>query len=99
MDQKTPLLSVQNLTIPLPAGGDRPFAVENVSYDIHSGEILCIVGESGSGKSMSANAIMGLLPEYLRPTQGRILLKGTDLLTQPEGSLRSIRGQEIGMIF
>jgi len=99
MDQKTPLLSVQNLTIPLPAGGDRPYAVENVSYDIHPGEILCIVGESGSGKSMSANAIMGLLPDYLQPTQGSILLKGTNLLTQPEHWLRSIRGQQIGMIF
>lgn len=99
MDQKTPLLSVQNLTIPLPAGGDRPYAVENVSYDLHPGEILCIVGESGSGKSMSANAIMGLLPDYLQPTQGSILLKGTNLLTQPEHWLRSIRGQQIGMIF
>lgn len=99
MDQNTPLLSVQNLTIPLPAGGDRPYAVENVSYDIHPGEILCIVGESGSGKSMSANAIMGLLPDYLQPTQGSILLKGTNLLTQPEHWLRSIRGQQIGMIF
>jgi len=99
MDQKTPLLSVQNLTIPLPAGGDRPYAVENVSYDIFSGEILCIVGESGSGKSMSANAIMGLLPDYLKPTQGQIFLKGTNLLTQPEPWLQSIRGQEIGMIF
>ncbi|WP_442595497.1 ABC transporter ATP-binding protein [Parapusillimonas sp. JC17] len=99
MDSKTPLLSVQNLSIPLPAGGDRPYAVDNVSYDIFPGEILCIVGESGSGKSMSANAIMGLLPDYLKPTQGRILFKGADLLTQPESRLQAMRGQEIGMIF
>lgn len=99
MDSKTPLLSVQNLSIPLPLGGDRPYAVEDVSYDIFPGEILCIVGESGSGKSMSANAIMGLLPDYLKPTQGRILFKGVDLLTQPESQLQAMRGQEIGMIF
>ena len=46
MDSKTPLLSVQNLSIALPIGGDRPYAVEDVSYDIFPGEILCIVGES-----------------------------------------------------
>ena len=99
MNATTPLLSVQNLTIPLPKGGDRPYAVENISYELFPGEILCIVGESGSGKSMSANAIMGLLPDYLKPTQGSILLKGADLLTQPEGRLQAMRGQEIGMIF
>lgn len=99
MGDKTPLLSVQDLSIPLPIGGDRPYAVENVSYDIFPGEILCIVGESGSGKSMSANAIMGLLPDYLRPTQGRIFFNGTDLLTQPESRLQAMRGREIGMIF
>ncbi len=99
MNATTPLLSVQNLTIPLPKGGDRPYAVENISYELFPGEILCIVGESGSGKSMSANAIMGLLPDYLKPTEGSILLKGADLLTQPEGRLQAMRGQEIGMIF
>src|SRR5690554_5022979 len=95
----SPLLSLRNLTIALPKGADRAYAVEDVSYDVKRGEILCIVGESGSGKSMSANAIMGLLPDYLQPTQGSILLKGTNLLTQPEHWLRSIRGQQIGMIF
>ena len=51
-----PLLSIQNLTIALPKGGDRPYAVQDVSYDIRAGEILCIVVESGSGKPMGANA-------------------------------------------
>src|SRR5690606_32656645 len=99
MSDKTPLLSVRNLTIPLPSGGDRRYAVHNVSYDVHEGEILCIVGESGSGKSMSANAIMGLLPDYLTPTQGRILFNGVNLLEQPEDRLQAMRGREIGMIF
>lgn len=94
-----PVLSVRNLSIALPVGGDRPYAVENVSYEIHPGEILCIVGESGSGKSMSANAIMGLLPHYLKPDRGEILFEGKDLLTHDEETLRSMRGREMSMIF
>ncbi|KOF54528.1 ABC transporter ATP-binding protein [Achromobacter sp. DMS1] len=99
MPPETPLLSVQNLSIALPAGGDRPYAVRDISYDVRSGEILCIVGESGSGKSMSANAIMGLLPDYLRPERGRILFRGADLLQQDEATLQSMRGKDIAMIF
>jgi peptide/nickel transport system ATP-binding protein len=93
------LLSIQDLTVPLPKGGDRPHAVQSVSFDLHAGEILCIVGESGSGKSISANAIMGLLPAYLKPNSGRILFKGRDLLQQREETLRALRGKDIGMIF
>ncbi len=94
-----PLLSIQNLSIALPKGGDRPYAVQDVSYDIHAGEILCIVGESGSGKSMSANAIMGLLPDYLTPQQGRILFRGQDLLQLDEAALQAMRGKDMAMIF
>jgi len=94
-----PLLSVRDLTIALPPNGDRPYAVQNVSYDINPGEILCIVGESGSGKSMSANAIMGLLPDYLTPQSGQILFRGTDLLAQPEEALLAMRGKDMAMIF
>jgi peptide/nickel transport system ATP-binding protein len=93
------LLSVRNLSIALPRQSDRKYAVRDISYDIHAGEIVCIVGESGSGKSMSANAIMGLLPTYLRPEQGRILLEGRDLLEMNEDSLRTLRGREMAMIF
>ena len=57
------------------------------------------MGESGSGKSMSANAIMGLLPHYLRPEGGQILLGGRDLLTLDEDVLRGMRGREMAMIF
>ena len=72
--------------------------MRDVSYDIRAGEILCIVGESGSGKSMSANAIMGLLPDYLTPQQGSILFRGADLLRQ-EASLQAMRGKDMAMIF
>ncbi|MCD0502031.1 ABC transporter ATP-binding protein [Bordetella petrii] len=99
MNDTTPLLSVRNLTIALPAGGDRQYAVRDISYDVRAGEILCIVGESGSGKSMSANAIMGLLPDYLAPQRGQILLQGTDLLRQDEVRLQAMRGKDMAMIF
>ena len=94
-----PLLRVQDLTVALPAGSDRPFAIREVSFDLHPDEILCIVGESGSGKSISANAIMGLLPHYLRPKAGRILFRDRDLLALDETQLLALRGREIGMIF
>lgn len=93
------LLRVENLTVALPQGSDRAHAVKDVSFDLRAGEILCIVGESGSGKSISANAIMGLLPAYLKPQAGRILFKGKDLLLQKEEDLLALRGKDIGMIF
>ena len=99
MKEKPILLSVRNLTIPLPAGSDRPFAVQDISFEVRAGEILCIVGESGSGKSLSANAIMGLLPNYLAPTSGQILFRNRDLLAMTEATLQSMRGKDMAMIF
>ncbi|HEY0525270.1 MAG TPA: ATP-binding cassette domain-containing protein, partial [Stellaceae bacterium] len=58
----TPILSIEGLDVRLPAGGDRPFALQGVSLELEPNEILCVVGESGSGKSMTANAVLGLLP-------------------------------------
>jgi peptide/nickel transport system ATP-binding protein len=94
-----PLLQIEGLSIPIPGGGDRPFAVRDIHLTLNAGEILCVVGESGSGKSMSANAIMGLLPTYMQPSAGRIVFQGQDLLGMPERSLRKLRGSAIGMIF
>ena len=94
-----PLLSVENLTVALPAGSDRLHAVKGLSFELCAGEILCIVGESGSGKSICANAIMGLLPGYLKPQVGRILFNGRDLLQLREDELLALRGKDIGMVF
>ena len=55
---------IRNLKLALPPGGDRPYAVDGVSFELSAGKILCVVGESGSGKSMCAHALMGLLAGY-----------------------------------
>ena len=93
------VIEIEDLTLALPTGADRPYAVEKVGMTIAAGEILCVVGESGSGKSMSANAVMGLLPPAIRPVGGRILFEGRDLLTLEEVEMRDVRGRKIGMIF
>ena len=93
------LLSIQNLTIDLPAGGDRPHALQQVNLDLHPGEIVCVVGESGSGKSLTTSAVLGLLPEGVQVRSGQILWRGQDLLQLSAEGLRKLRGSEIGMIF
>ena len=94
-----PVLQIRNLSIALPEGADRDLAVDDVSFDLFAGEILCIVGESGSGKSMSANAMMGLLPELVRPVGGEILFEGKDLLKLSDKQMIALRGQKMAMIF
>jgi ABC-type glutathione transport system ATPase component len=100
MRNPTPsLLRVRDLSIELPAGAERRHATHGVSFDLAPSEILCIVGESGSGKSLTALAIMGLLPNAVRRTGGSIILDGDELATLGEEALRRIRGTRIGMIF
>lgn len=94
-----PVIRIQNLTLALPKGADRPNAVEDLSLDLMPGKILCVVGESGSGKSMSAYALTGLLPRALKPTAGRITFEDQDLLTLDEPAWRRLRGRRIAMVF
>jgi ABC-type glutathione transport system ATPase component len=93
------LLSVEGLTVALPPGGDRPNAVEGITLEVNPGEILCVVGESGSGKSITANAVMGLLPKGLPVTSGRIAFEGQDLLALGPEAMRRLRGARVAMIF
>ncbi|MEL7613690.1 ABC transporter ATP-binding protein [Vreelandella titanicae] len=93
------VLSIRDLNIALPKGADRALAVEDVSYEVKRGEIMCVVGESGSGKSMAANAVMGLLPKGVNATHGEILFEEQDLLALTEKQHRALRGLKIGMIF
>lgn len=93
------VLELRGVTVSLPHGGDRPNAIEDVSFSVAKGEFLCIVGESGSGKSISGQAVFGLLPRRLLLKGGQALLGGADLLAMPRAQLRRIRGRRIAMIF
>ncbi len=86
-------VAIKDLKIALPSGGDRPYAVDGVSLDLTSGEIVCVVGESGSGKSMCAHALMGLLPDSVKTEAGTILFEGRDLLALDESAWREMRGR------
>ncbi|MGG5817853.1 ABC transporter ATP-binding protein [Falsiroseomonas sp. HW251] len=88
------LLSVADLAVSF--GPTR--VLEAVSFDIAEGEVLGVVGESGSGKSMTALAIMGLLPMH-GTAAGRIVFEGRDLLTLPEREMQRLRGERVAMIF
>ena len=95
-----PVLEIKNLQIALPKGADRPFALQDLTLTVNPGEIVCLVGESGSGKSLSAGAVMRLLPEpHVRVTNGTIMLGGTDLHSLSETQMKKLRGDRIGMIF
>jgi peptide/nickel transport system ATP-binding protein len=97
--QMNDILTVENLTIALPGGGDRSTAVQNVSFTVGQGEIVCLVGESGSGKSVIAQSVMGLLPKSLPVLGGRILLQGEDITHAPLSRLRELRATRMSMIF
>jgi len=93
------ILSVKDLTIRLPSNMERENAVETISFDLMAGEMLCIVGESGSGKSVTANALMGLLPSSVRVTGGSIRFKGHDLVRARKSVLQGLRGRAVSIIF
>jgi len=85
----TPVLAIEDVTIGLPTGAERPAAVRKVSFTVGRGEVVCLVGESGSGKSVLAQAVMGLLPRQLPVQAGRILLEGEDITHAPAARLRA----------
>lgn len=98
MNPETPLLSVQDLSIRM--GGAETNLVDRLSFDVARGETLCIVGESGCGKSLTALALMGLLPTPpLFLTGGTARFEGQDLFKLPESQRRNIRGGKMAMIF
>ncbi|MCX8018275.1 MAG: ABC transporter ATP-binding protein, partial [Rhodocyclaceae bacterium] len=89
------LLAVRELTVEI--GAARP--VEGVSFTIDSGETFALVGESGCGKSLSALALLRLLPEAARLAAGSVTFAGRELTALPEAAMRSLRGGQLGMIF
>ncbi len=92
------MLSIHNLDVKFQVDGNIIHAVKGISYDIQPGESLGIVGESGSGKSVSALAIMGLLPPTAK-VQGDIIFQDKSLMNLNESDYRLIRGNKIGYIF
>lgn len=94
------LLEVKDLHVSFHTYGGDVQAVRGVSFDLYKGETLAIVGESGSGKSVTAQALMKLIP--MPPgkfTGGQILLEGKEIISQTEKQMENIRGKEISMIF
>ena len=93
------ILQVIDLKISFPAPGGRLQALRGVNLALQKGETLALVGESGSGKSVTAKAVMGLLPGNAAVTAGQILYGGNNLLALPERDMQKIRGGRITMIF
>ena len=94
------VLTVRDLTVSVRSDtGEKPL-IENLSFTLRKGETLAIAGESGSGKSITALAIMGLLPPpAVRVTAGSINLGDANLTQMPEAQLRALRGNRMAMIF
>jgi peptide/nickel transport system ATP-binding protein len=99
MPMAEPLLVVENLQTHFrtPDGINR--AVDGVSFHVNAGETVAIVGESGCGKSVTSMSILRLIPEPPGKIAGSIRFQGKDLLKLSEPEMRSIRGNEISMIF
>ncbi len=93
----SPLIEISNLTVS--TTDDNRTLVNDVSFSIAPGEAVGVVGESGSGKTLTALSLLGLLPRGVHATSGSITYDGKDLLTADRESLRSIRGNEIAMIY
>ena len=93
------VLEVSNLSVAI-KGGDRTHAVQGINLTVGADEIVCVVGESGSGKSVTAQAVMGLLPKgAMQVESGSIRLQGDQLLTKSDAELRAIRGTRMAMVF
>jgi len=94
------LLQVRNLTVTVRSGGGTLTAIRDLNFSIGAGETLALVGESGCGKSLTALALMGLLPKpAVNVASGQILFQGRELVGLAERELRDIRGRQIGMVF
>jgi peptide/nickel transport system ATP-binding protein len=91
----TAALAVEDLTIDI----DGQAVVDGVSFTVAAGEVLALVGESGCGKSLTALALLGLLPDAASLARGRVVLDGLDLASLSEREMRGVRGNRLSIIF
>lgn len=94
-----PLLEVEDLSVHIPTDAGLVRPVDGVSFSVAAGEVLALVGESGSGKSMSALAVMGLLPYAAAHAGGSIRFEGAALEQLSDKQRRLSRGREMAMVF
>ncbi|WP_378946683.1 ABC transporter ATP-binding protein [Mesorhizobium sp. ANAO-SY3R2] len=100
MDAADNIIEIRDLSVRLPDKADRALAVNKLNLTIAPGETVCIIGESGSGKSVTAGAIMGLLPAgQLTVVGGNIRVMGKDILHLSPSKIRKMRGVDMAMIF
>ncbi|CAG8999634.1 MAG: Glutathione import ATP-binding protein GsiA [Candidatus Celerinatantimonas neptuna] len=102
--EKTPVLDIQDLTVSFRSRAGSQRALDGVSFQLYSGEVVAIVGESGSGKSVTSLSLMGLLPENAQIERGQSIYHNNlghscDLTSLSEEQYRQLRGQSLAMIF
>jgi peptide/nickel transport system ATP-binding protein len=95
----TPVLSVRDLATHFFTRNGVLKAVDGVSFDLQTGEILGVVGESGSGKSVTGYSLLGLVDPPGRIVSGSIKLAGQELVGMPQPALRALRGRKLAMVF
>jgi len=94
-----PVLAVCGLAVVFPTREGTVHAVDGISYEIMPGRSLGVVGESGCGKSVTALALLRLLPPPGRVAAGEVRLQGTELMSLDEGEMRAVRGRRLSMVF
>ncbi len=97
--ESSPLIEVRDLAVTLAGRAGEATVVDRISFTLHAGEVLGMVGESGCGKSMTALALMRLLPSAARIAGGTVRLAGEDLATASERRMCAVRGRRVAMIF
>ena len=98
LSAEAPLLAITDLSVDFPTVDGVVHAVRGLTFSLRPGEVLAVVGESGSGKSVTALAIMGLLPKTAR-ISGSIRYRGVELIGLPDKQMAKLRGLEIAMVF
>ncbi len=93
------MLTITDLKVAIDADAGLVRAIDGLSLCVERGETFALVGESGCGKSMTALALMRLLPDNSRVTDGRVEIEGQEALSLPESAMRRLRGGRVGMIF